>query len=107
MNKSIMFGALLIGFSVIASPFIYDHVKQSQKEIEKSKWDKDLEITNITALENFADEYKEIKGPCPKRASDMVGVVIRKEPKDRYGIEFDTTGDCKFTSLEGITSESL
>ncbi|EJE4180201.1 hypothetical protein R7127_13490 [Vibrio sp. 1159] len=107
MNKSIIIGSLVIGVSVIASPFIYDQVKQSQMRKQQQELSKQREIADVVGLENFAEEYKKIKGQCPKRASDMVGVVIRKEPKDRYGIEFDTTGDCKFTSLEGITSESL
>ncbi|WP_407531210.1 hypothetical protein [Vibrio parahaemolyticus] len=107
MNKSIIIGSLVIGASVIASPFIYDQVKQFHRKEQQQDLAKHREIADVVGLEDFAEEYKKIKGQCPKRASDMVGVVIRKEPKDRYGIEFNTKGDCKFTSSEGITSESL
>ncbi|WP_372378569.1 hypothetical protein ACBZ91_06795 [Vibrio natriegens] len=107
MNKSIIIGSLVIGASVIASPFIYDQVKQFHMKEQQQDLAKHREIADVVGLEDFAEEYKKIKGQCPKRASDMVGVVIRKEPKDRYGIEFNTKGDCKFTSSEGITSESL
>jgi len=107
MNKSIIIGSLVIGASVIASPFIYDQVKQFHWKEQQQDLAKHREIADVVGLEDFAEEYKKIKGQCPKRASDMVGVVIRKEPKDRYGIEFNTKGDCKFTSSEGITSESL
>ncbi|WP_165311010.1 hypothetical protein [Vibrio ziniensis] len=106
MNKSIIVGALIIGASVIASPFIYNSLKQAQLQKEQLIIAEGKEHADTNALEHYAQEYKKIKGHCPSKASEMVTVVIRKEPKDRYGIEYETKGDCKFHSLEGITSES-
>ncbi|EGQ8546026.1 hypothetical protein GOZ70_23000 [Vibrio parahaemolyticus] len=107
MNKSIIFGSLVVGACVVASPFIYDSVKTAKREEQREKIAVQMEITDVTALESAANLYKESKGKCPSKASDMVGVTIKREPKDRLGLEYETVGDCEFKSFKGITSSSL
>ncbi|EGR7969324.1 hypothetical protein [Vibrio vulnificus] len=107
MNKSIIFGSLVIGACVVASPFIYDSVKTTKREEQREKIAVQIEITDVTALENAANLYKKSKGKCPSKASEMVGVTIKREPKDRLGLEYETAGDCQFKSFKGITSSSL
>lgn len=97
----------MIGVSVVASPFIYDSVKTTQREEQREKMAVQMEITDVTALENAANLYKESKGKCPKKASEMVGITIKREPKDRLGFEYETAGDCKFKSFKGITSSNI
>ncbi|HHG3356824.1 MULTISPECIES: hypothetical protein [Vibrio harveyi group] len=107
MNKSIVFSAVIIGISIVASPFIYDVVKSAQRKEKQEKIAVQREIADVIGLEHAADLYKKAKGNCPHRVSDMVGVIIKREPKDRFGLEYETKGDCKFRSLEGITASSI
>ncbi|MCG3745236.1 hypothetical protein EXA18_17640 [Vibrio cincinnatiensis] len=107
MNKSIIVGSLVIGACVVASPFIYDSVKPAQREEQREKISVQMEITDVIALERAANLYKESQGKCPSKASEMVGVIIKREPKDRLGLEYKTTGDCQFESFNGITASSL
>lgn len=107
MNKSIIIGSLVIGASIVASPFIYNSVKNAQRVEKKQKMDVQLEITDVIGLDKAANLYKKAKGKCPLKASDMVGVTIKREPKDRLGLEYETKGDCRFKSYKGITSDSI
>ncbi|HAS6969105.1 TPA: hypothetical protein I7284_07400 [Vibrio parahaemolyticus] len=107
MNKSIVFSAVIIGISIVASPFIYDVVKSAQRKEQQEKIAVQREIADVIGLEHATDLYKKAKGDCPHHVSDMVGVIIKREPKDRFGLEYETKGDCKFSSLEGITANSV
>lgn len=107
MNKSIIFGSLVIGACVVSSPFIYDSVKTAQREDRQEKIAVQKEIIEVEALKDAANLYKESHGKCPIKASEMVGITIKKEPKDRFGFEYKTKGDCQFESFKGITSTSL
>lgn len=104
MNKSIVFGALIIGVSVIVSPFIFDNIKQSNREKNIEKMSIQKEIADVIAFEKAANLYKDSTGSCPKNASELVGVTIKNEPKDSLGRPYETNGDCVFNSFKGISS---
>ena len=97
----------MIDACVVASLFIYDSVKTAQREEQREKIAVKMEITDVITLENAANLYKESKGKCPSKASEMVGVTIKREPKDGLGLEYETAGYCKFKSFKGIATSSL
>ncbi|HIF9162572.1 TPA: hypothetical protein ACX6PK_003444 [Photobacterium damselae] len=107
MNKSVIVSSLVIGTCIVATPFIYDSVKTAQREDRQEKIAVQKEIIEATALKDAAKIYKETHGKCPSKASEMVGITIKTEPKDRFGLEYKTEGDCQFESLKGITSSNL
>jgi len=104
MNKSIVFGALIIGVSVVASPFIFDYIKQAERKEKFEKMAIQKEISDVIAVANAANIYKERTDRCPQSASELVGVTIKREPKDRLGLAYKTNGDCIFKSFKGISS---
>ncbi|WP_434928306.1 hypothetical protein [Shewanella sp. HL-SH2] len=106
MNKSIVFGALIIGASVVASPFVIDHIKQADHKEKQDEMAVQLEIAHVIALDNAAILYKDKIGKCPRSTLDLVGVAIKLEPKDRLGLAYETDGNCTFKSFKGITSTS-
>ncbi len=103
MNKSVLVGAIFIGVCVVASPFVFDSVKNKQREEKQLRVDVELELVDINGLNKAALLYKKNNGVCPKKASDMIDISIRKEPKDRIGIPYETKGNCEFTSSRGIS----
>jgi hypothetical protein len=104
MNKSVVLGALIIGTAILLSPFVFDYVKQAEQKEKQEKIAIQIEISDVTALDNAAEIYKEQTGNCPISVSDLIGVTINRVPKDRLGLDYKTEGDCKFKSFNGITS---
>jgi hypothetical protein len=105
MNKSVVFGAIIIGAAIVASPFIFDTVKNKQRKDKEVKMNIQLEIVDVLGFYKAAILYKKDMGECPKKASELVGVYIKREPKDRFGITYKTKGDCEFNSSSDISSE--
>ncbi|MDF4372584.1 hypothetical protein P3381_25040 [Vibrio parahaemolyticus] len=106
MSKSILIGSLVIGAAVLASPFIFDKVKTEQLKAERQETAKQTEIADVIGLGNAADIYLLETGKCPEKGEDLLGKVIKRLPRDRYGLDYITNGDCKFESTSGLNSES-
>ena len=108
MAGRLNWGTVFIAASIIASPFIYDAVKSYQREVRQEKRAQVAhikEFNDITAIEIAANYYKKENGHCPMNTREMVGIALTREIRDRRGLTYRTSGNCKFQSSSGITAK--
>ncbi|MBM7424826.1 hypothetical protein [Spongiibacter marinus] len=100
MGFKIIIAALIIAAAIVLSPFIFNSINNAVEEKKVDQAMNNREMADIAVLEMSAQEYKDMYGRCPTSVADMVGKFIAREPRDRYGVSYQTDEQCQFGSLD-------